>query len=242
MVAPRLLDKRTVNAEVAIQKKRAIDEGLNLAKKVDALRETKQEEEGRLETFRTQTIARVQKEIDAKILERDNLKRENLKLNEERIKLHAPIDLKEEWEKVRSDQKEIEQWKSNLTNEQVVLLARQGDVKDLEDSLSKRDTHLLEKEKLSERTLLAAEEKFEDASSTFEKAQADSKRLTESALKKEKIVVQREITADERDKSITERELRSQEHEIDLSNRERALTDKYQTFIRAQNYVTKQKR
>lgn len=78
MPAPRLLDKRVINAEVATQRKQDAAQGLALAKKVDVLRETVQEEEGKLSQFRDTTIKKVQAEIDAKIQELDGLTKEIL--------------------------------------------------------------------------------------------------------------------------------------------------------------------
>lgn len=69
----RLLPKKLANAEVATQRKQQIEEGLILSRKIDALRETLQEEECRLALFRSETVKRVQDEIDAKIRERDAL-------------------------------------------------------------------------------------------------------------------------------------------------------------------------
>lgn len=69
----RLLPKRRANAEVATQRKQQIEEGLILSQKVDALRQTLAEEQQKLELFRSETVKRVQAEIDAKIRERDEL-------------------------------------------------------------------------------------------------------------------------------------------------------------------------
>lgn len=70
----RLQSKRAVNADMANQRKRQIDEGLELAKKIDVLRRTYLEEEAKLNTFRTVTVMEVQKEIDELIKKRDSLK------------------------------------------------------------------------------------------------------------------------------------------------------------------------
>lgn len=69
MAGPQLLPKSVINADLATQRKIQIDQGVALAQKVDAIRETLQEEEKNLELFRANTIAKVQQEIDAKIRE-----------------------------------------------------------------------------------------------------------------------------------------------------------------------------
>lgn len=76
MAAPRLLPKNIVNATLAQERKIEIDKGIKLAKAIEALRETKVEEEQKLERFRSETIAKVQIEIDSYIKERDFLRKE----------------------------------------------------------------------------------------------------------------------------------------------------------------------
>lgn len=73
MPAPKLLDKRTVNAELATERKRQIDQGVELAKRIDVLRATLAEEQEKLERFRTETTKVVRAEIDELIRQRDNL-------------------------------------------------------------------------------------------------------------------------------------------------------------------------
>lgn len=76
MPAPRLLDKRTVNAELATERKQQMEKGKELAQKIDALRATLAEEQEKLERFRTETVRIVQAEIDALIRKRDLLANE----------------------------------------------------------------------------------------------------------------------------------------------------------------------
>lgn len=76
MAGPRLLPKNIVQASLAQERKIEIDKGVKLVKAIEALRETKIEEEQKLERFRVETIAKVQIEIDSFIRERDRLKQE----------------------------------------------------------------------------------------------------------------------------------------------------------------------
>lgn len=63
MPAPRLLDKRTINASLATERKQEIDKGKVLADSIQALRETKAKEEGELEEFRLHTVKVIQAQI-----------------------------------------------------------------------------------------------------------------------------------------------------------------------------------
>ncbi len=118
----KLLPKRVVNAELALQKKRDIDSGLELARKIDALRETLATEEKNLEQFRTHTIGSVQVEVDAKVHERDALEAENARRRDE-IRNLAPLNLKKEWARVGDDKREIEGWKQHLAEKEVELIS-----------------------------------------------------------------------------------------------------------------------
>lgn len=81
MPAPRLLDKKTVNAELATERKRQIDEGRHLTDSIEALREAKVKEEQALEDFRKHTIRVVQIEVDRK--QKEAIERIGLLRNEE---------------------------------------------------------------------------------------------------------------------------------------------------------------
>jgi acyl carrier protein phosphodiesterase len=81
MPAPRLLDKKRIAASLADERRLEIDKGIKLAKKIDFLRETLAEEETKLERFRTETVKKVQIEIDMLIHERDRLKQEITRLS-----------------------------------------------------------------------------------------------------------------------------------------------------------------
>lgn len=237
----RLLPKRQVSIESSKQKKALIDEGTGLATKVDALRTTLVVEEGKVNRFRTETISQVQKDIDTKIQERQLLETGNVFLREERIRLSAPIDLTEAWEEVKTGKAEIANWRSTLSEKEVRMLAREADVVDAETSLTKKTEAIGRKEKLAERTLEAAQDKFEKASVTLEKAQEKGSKLVNDAIHREKAVLIRESDATVKEAELQERETKTATHELDLSNREIALKDRYETFIKAQNYINNKK-
>lgn len=76
MPAPRLLEKRLVNASLATERKQQIDEGMRLTKSIEALRETLAEEQASLERFRRETVKIVQAEINDLLRQRDALRKE----------------------------------------------------------------------------------------------------------------------------------------------------------------------
>lgn len=233
----KLLPKKQVSSETSKQKKALIDEGVGLATKVDALRSTLVLEEGKVNRFRSETISQVHKDIDTKIQERQLLETGNVFLREERIRLSAPIDLTEAWEEVKTGKLEISQWQETLTDKEVRMIAREADVVEAEKSLTKRTEAIGRKEKLTERTLTAAQEKFDQASTTLEKAQEEGNKLVSSAIHREKAVTERESNVTVKEAEVLQREKAAATHETDLANRELALKDRYETFIKAQNYI-----
>lgn len=237
MGAPRLLDKRVINAEQAAQQRQKIVEGISLAKKVDAVRESLGEEQTRLDKFRAETTKRIQQEIDARINERNELIKGNERLKEERIRLQAPLDLKEEWDRVRATRSENETWTSKLINQQVDILAREADSQTLSSDLYKRDTILKSKEILTERTLLGAESKYESASKYLDEAQSKASETLRRASSKERDVLIREEELEVWNQSLKLLKSQLDAHEIDLSNREEALKVRYETFARAEAYI-----
>lgn len=92
MPAPRLLDKKSINAELASNRKLEYEKGLELSKKVDAVRLVLEEEEQKLEQFRTESIRQVRLQINPLLKEKEvlevqieGLKRVKEKLEEEII-------------------------------------------------------------------------------------------------------------------------------------------------------------
>lgn len=241
MPGPRLLDKKVVNSEVANQKRQQIDQGINLAKKVDAIRDTLQTEESRLEIFRRESIQKVQQEIDTKIHERDVLETGNVKLREERLLAQAPIDLKLEWQQVKEDQAQLAYWKEAMTDSQLKQLARESENESLKKELESKRLEVTSKDELSDRTLAAAEEKFSKASDTLVEAKRQSEQILGSAKEIELGIRTREQQVIEREQFLSKWEQRILSHDFDLTNREKKLKSRQEIFIKAQNYLNNKK-
>ena len=241
MSPPRLLDKKTVNTELANQKAQQIKEGLALAKKVDAVRETLKTEEENVEIFRQQTIKRVQAEIDTKISERDTLVSGNKRLREERVLAQAPIDLKEEWQQVREDRARNTSWQNSLEESQIKQLAMEAHNVDRTQFLDRRESTIKDNEYLVERTLLAAETEFNQASEFMEKAKKDSKRMMEHGKEVEQSALIKEEEVNNREKYLLDLQTKLQAQEVDLSNREKKLKSRQELFLRAEHYLQNKK-
>lgn len=92
----KLLDKPSISNLKALERKREIDEGAKLAKKIDTLRELSASEQTNLSRFRDETLKKVREEIDSAMGERDALAREVVSLKEERDNLKSLLTHTEE--------------------------------------------------------------------------------------------------------------------------------------------------
>lgn len=238
MPAPRLLDKRLVNAELATQRKQQVDLGVVLSKKVDAVRESLDTEEARLEEFRSSTIKRVQVEIDAKIRERETLESDNIRLREERIRLSGPLDLVEAWDEVNSGKQENTAWNERLTRESIEVLAREEDARVSGEKLRKELETAQEKAELAERTLQEAERRFAHADDASKRALEEEERVGKESKQRENHLAVREEDATLREISLSKREVEVEQKSIDLENREQKLRVAQETFMKAQNYLS----
>lgn len=237
----RLLDKRTVNVEIATQRKQQVDLGVSLAKKVDAVRQTLQEEETRLETFRSQTVKKLQDDIDSKVAEKENLERGNVRLREERLLAQAPIDLKEEWQKVREDRTEMANWNERLTLTSVELIAKEAETLEHAQILERLRKEIEERAELSTRTLKEAEKRLAQADVALDSAKKEADLLLASAKQTEAHVKVREEDASLREIYLTQREMSVTEREADLVSREKKLKSRQDLLVKAQNYLAKKK-
>jgi len=215
MSAPRLLDKRTINTSVANEKKQLIETGLKLARSVDALRETKVEEEGRLDTFRKETIKVVQQEIDQFIAKRESLREEVRKAEEELKVLKLPLN--PEWEKIK------EAYLKYHESVEALESAKETVARQLGENAMKMDELQWERKKL-DKLKLTTEENYGNSKLLLENAREESAKqrnlaqaVLSSAELREQIIIQRESDFyQERDKERA----RLKEWEIELNKRD----------------------
>ena len=130
----KLLPKSVVNTEIASQKKKQIDEGLLIAKKVDALRETLASLEKQHKDFLNGMQDELKAQIDPLIKEIAQRKLEITDLEEKRRKLLIPLDTA--WD-------EVNKIKTDITSKQEELSKKEKELKKSEEVLENR----LKKEK-----------------------------------------------------------------------------------------------
>lgn len=88
----KLLPKQEIVLLKGAERKREIDEGLKLAKKIDLLRQTASEEEANLKKFREESLKVIKEEMSKIITERDGIIIEIVELKQQKNDLKSQIE------------------------------------------------------------------------------------------------------------------------------------------------------
>lgn len=227
MILPK---RQELDKEKAKERKREIDNGMNLARQVDDLRQTLAQEKLLHENWLASTREQVSK-ILASFDEEKHVKKHELdELAEARKKLIEPLD--SEW-------KELEKEQELFAKVKIELISR-------EEGLEKREQTVIENEKFITKSL----EEIDVAKQESIQETKESKRLKDLALneyatsrhlgkRQWEDYEQKMAGLKQLDKqykvaltTIEIREKQVDEKEVDLANRERALTDRYATLER----------
>lgn len=140
-----LPQKSDIEKSKQIERKFQIDQGVELAKNIDDMRELRAREETSLKQWRKQTIAAIQIEINQKNLEKESLNDDIAALREVRQSLLEPLNA--EW-------KELNQAEETLEKRKLLLIQEKNEFHKKEKELDKREKTIENIEKnLRERTL-----------------------------------------------------------------------------------------
>lgn len=104
--------KQDIDREKNLERKKEIDSGVQLATRIDKLRETKANEERALFEWRKNSIKLIQREIDDYITVRDNLKNQTEEAEVYRKKLLEPLD--NEWILLNQEKNNIIEEQQNM--------------------------------------------------------------------------------------------------------------------------------
>lgn len=230
MTAPRLLDKKVVNAEVATQRKNLIDSGLTMAKKIDAVRETLQEETKNLDTFRTESVAIVQIEIDQKLNILDNIKRNIEERKQELVQLQIPLD--QQWEEVNKAQAICNDWHTELDRREHNLEGRISIVEQSEKDIDVEKGRIAEMKRITVDKLNHAEDNLLRANVDASNIRSQAQNILASAELRVKVVTQKEDELQSTLVWIEKEKKHFASLDKDLTKREKVLKDRYETLER----------
>lgn len=233
----RLLQKSEIDKAKATDRKREIDEGVKLAKRVDSLREVQAQEEAALEKFRVATLSKIHDEIKKVSDEKGQLEQEVSILKREREEALRPItqELRElDLRRQRDDSLRI-----SLNAEKDDLDLRRVRADERERSIEVRERESIVAHAESLRLHKEAIEKHSDAKWFLD----DAQKIREVASREKKEVEEEafdrllEVSARERSCQIIEANLHDREEEI--TKEQIRLADMRQTLERAFTRIKK---
>jgi len=227
----KLLTKSEQSKAKATEKQKEIQEGLKLAKKVDALREISAQEDKALKEFRKNTLAEIAKETLKESKKLDALKDEVKELEERKLEALKPLEA--ELRAIEDKTATLNELIANFNTRGEKIAKLEADVEKRVKEVSVQEIHVqtiksqaLDNFKESDTLVQEAVNNSRLAREVLDKAKQEAEELINNAEFKEKSIINREKAV-----FVKEEELRKKE--IDLAKQESALKDKYETLERS---------
>jgi len=130
----KLLSTTQIQQAKIQDRKLEIDEGIKLAKRIDTLRETLAQEELRLRTFREQTVAQTQAEIDGILADKKRVLQDIATLEQQRAELVKPL---KEYEQA------LQQKESSLNDIEAGLIEKRIELETTEKLIASKNALLV---------------------------------------------------------------------------------------------------
>lgn len=229
-----LLTPRERDVERQKEQERAVIEVSSYARRIDELRELEQTTRRNLQDFQEKEFAKFQEIKEKREEEIRSLDVEVADRKAERIKLEAPLDLKEAWEEVEKTREQNKRWDFSL-------LGRENNLHEAEDSLSSKQRILKENEEILAEKTSRVDSNLAHSLGKLKEAEDMRARAQQELSTAQEIVREKYEQMDSREESLIAREReakfqleRNQEEAIRLAKWERELTDKYETLMRTQ--------
>ncbi len=233
----KLLDKKTLATEKSLEKKKDIDEGIKLARKIDDLRQKRLQEESGLSKFRDEASKTIQSEIDLLILKRNSLELEVSGLNSYKDTALIEVELgKKSIKQARNDIQD----ERELLNQRTIYLNQLQETtvqssKELEiekDRIESIKTDVIDKQNKASALKNSAQKLLEDSQSKCGIMHSLLDQREKALALLEKGLAFREVDLINKTKLLDMRD-------IAQNNRERAINDKYQTLLRTEKRLSK---
>jgi hypothetical protein len=232
MPAPRLQEKRQIQASLAQERKQQIDEGKKLVDSILQLREAKEREGRELEEMRANALAVIARETAVKQAENDALARDNVRLKEERIRLEAPLDLQEAWEEVKGEKAKSAALSEHLLTREIEVSRRENDLADALAALSERDAAVGKAETEASEHLRVADAERQETTEANQEAQTLLAATRQRAKNSEALHLKRSRELDQREAALTEREEELAKEQLSITNEKILLADRRATLER----------
>lgn len=231
----KLLPKRQITLVVAQERKQHIDEGVAIARKVDALRESLATLEKQHKDFLEQISLESQTKRDEAQAKLDQLQREIGDLTESRQKLLEPLD--KEWERVTAVRELNEQEKREIAVDRLVLQQAQSILEDRKKEVDE-----------SQRSALFTIEQSEIAIKQFH-TERDWFDKESKAIEQQRRELRSEITISGAQHEVWQQETTERENKIqfdlehieqrtkELDDRDREVKDRYEQLLKTEQEV-----
>lgn len=234
----KLLAKREISIDLGRQKKIQIDEGINLARKVDALREQLQTETGNLRRFREEAITGVQKEIDSYVHQKDILKDAVKDLREKRLQLLIPLDV--EWAR-------LERRKEQFSKIELIQEQKDDDLAQRQAQVEKGEQEISEEKSRIASLKIRATESLTYANATLMQARSEADSIRNRAQATLSGAELKDKKSDLRERSLETQEYWVEKEKeaiekaaTDLTKREKVLADR--TAMLERNIIRNKKK
>lgn len=226
----QLLKKSTVQLEAQNQRRKQIDEGIVIAQKVDALRQTLGNLQAQHAKFLEGMTAELEEQTQPLIKQIASLKREIIDLEDKRKELLQPLD--EKWARVHVKQAELSEAESELGKNAYKVSAREKKAVELGTDLKNRLFKVKTRERELDKTIREASEELyivEEKKREAERVRSDA---DEYATATDQILLSREaeLAVREREMQMLKEHTDDRQKEMDL--REARLIDREQTLDR----------
>jgi hypothetical protein len=231
----KLLPKQKVNSIVQDEKRAQIEEGINLARKIDALREKLADLQKQHELFVSGMEENLKERTDDLFKEIERRKVEIKLLEVKRQELLKPLDF--EWKIIKERLEGIEQRELNLKNEKDNLKRKEEGIQKKHDEAKEILSHI----KVRERELTTAYSKAEDNLEVTEKIKLEiiqTKQKQDKLFeKKRKEQNEREAVLDSYKFTLDNRQEKLDEQEKLINEEKVRLADQRATLERAFNRI-----
>lgn len=231
----KLLKKNEVAVAKSKEKKLEIDQGVQLAKRVDALRQTAAEEEAALVAFRTTAVREIYREIDKAVTERDTLLAEIKDLRAEKEVGMTHVRLKEKEADERMKEVMRKEYEANQRHFQ--LDERE---KELDTKQKKLEKDREEVTQMRRRAVNYTDRKYEELEEARkEREQATRERNSVQALVesegKKLLTLERDIK--QREEAVADKFLELEVRAERIENKEKAINDRYAALLQTEKHL-----
>lgn len=233
----KLLERQSLNNDLQEQRRAQAEEGIRLAKRIDALRETLSTLEKQHQDFIESSRTTYQEAIGALERRKDELEKEIVRLEERRALLREPLD--KEWESLEEAQKDHEKKALSLAIQEASIAKRDSVVLEKEKKAEQRERALNDMSEAIEQERAFVSHEKEKATSLTLKLREEEKRSVSEQKERERITLKKDEESDRRARAIDMREKLLNAREKSIDKREAFVDHKYKVLQRTIKRIKK---